>query len=237
MESPAPSTLVIRNTFVRDQSRDMEVGRNAGLSNDSSVEEIDARLGNEDRNTPVSLEDIDTSKDDFFEMDEETYEKLRRDLEDTFSPDKQERISEDVVTSIKELERESLLKKLSEIQNELTNWQLSRLVEVLGNVKTQGPTSDIDRTLQSAGKYIDEGAAKKRKKRYRKIDPSIKKKLDEYFDDDDTPSKRGYERIALNLGLTVKHVRTWFKNERSKKKRAKGKLEKELCQITGVLND
>jgi hypothetical protein len=73
MESPAPSTLVIRNTFVRDQSREVEVGRNAGLSEDSSVEEIDARLGNEDRNIPVSLEDIDTSKDDFFEMDEDTH--------------------------------------------------------------------------------------------------------------------------------------------------------------------
>ena len=43
MESPAPSTLVIRNTFVRDQSRDVEVRRNAGLSNDSSVEEIIGR--------------------------------------------------------------------------------------------------------------------------------------------------------------------------------------------------
>ena len=227
-------SLVPTNTHVQEQRRNIEVERNVNQSDDSSIDEICLLLGDEDRNEYVPLNDIDTSKDDVFEIDNSTSQSLENDMDDTFSPSEQQSIREDIATAVIDIEREQLLTELGEIQNKLTNWQLSRLVEVLKNFTTQGTPSsvDFDRIVQSTGKYVDTRSS--RRKRYRKIDPAIKKKLDEYFKIDDKPSKRGYERIALELSLTVQHVRTWFNNERKKEKRDKERLEAELREVTGL---
>lgn len=234
MEPPGPSTVVITNTYVRElsTSRDVVVGRNEGLSHGSCIEEIDERLGNEERTTYVSLEDIDTSKDNLFGMSSSTAQSLVDGMDDTFSSSEQHGIQEDIMTSIIDMERESLLKKLSEIQNKLPDWQLKRLIEVLGNATGQETSLEFDRTLQFAGKYIDKGAANKRKRCYQKIDPLMKIKLNKYFEEDDTPSRRRYEKIGQELGLTEKYLRTWFKNERSRQRR----LAKELQETTGFLD-
>ena len=216
----------------------LEVGRNCKNSRPHYDKGLDIYLGNDqDRNKNVAIKDIELD----FDMDSSTAEHLKKELAKSFSPEKQTALYDDFVRSVDQAEeprrhvsdeeqlgqtRDQLIKNLCDLADKFEDWQIQRIIEVLGNLASQDMPTDpeFNAALHSMGKYMSKTTAsrneirlgKKTRKRWSWQERNSQK---ECFKECQYPSEHKYDIIAHQLGCDKKRVRRYFKYCRDKKKK------------------